>query len=278
MNQEQLESVVADVAGQAGKLRIEVSNVAADLEQISYRVGAQAEAFGTMRSNAQAMLGSNSKVVTTAHQAQEVARTAHEQMDASRELLARALDGIADLAGVVIAIRKEAEELGQAVERVGKIAATISAIAGQTNLLALNATIEAARAGDAGRGFSVVASEVKALARSTAEATADIEKTVMELNQRANKVIENANVGAHKAVDAKQRNGEVAKAVNDVGNGMRTLQEEAHRITDAAAEIDHHCHDFTDDIAQMARQVEHSSQAIDQTRRRVIALAASLKP
>ena len=74
------------------------------------------------------------------------------------------------------------EALAQLVEGIGSIAATIEAVAAQTNLLALNATIEAARAGDAGRGFSVVAAEVKALATETAGATGEVRRQVEEIS------------------------------------------------------------------------------------------------
>ncbi len=69
-------------------------------------------------------------------------------------------------------------ELSQAAARIGDFIGLISNIASQTNLLALNATIEAARAGDAGKGFSVVASEVKELASQTAKATDEIESQI----------------------------------------------------------------------------------------------------
>ena len=75
-------------------------------------------------------------------------------------------------------------KLNLAASRIGDVIKLITTIAEQTNLLALNATIEAARAGEAGRGFAVVASEVKALAAQTAKATGEISDQIMEISER----------------------------------------------------------------------------------------------
>jgi methyl-accepting chemotaxis protein len=270
--QKHLELVLSDVANQGGKLGIEVTDVAGRVAQVSHRIRSQAEAFALMRQNTELMLQSNNKVAATAQQAQDVANRAQEQMGSSRDLLSRALEAIAALASVVDAIHEDSRNLGQAVERVGKIAANIDAIARQTNLLALNATIEAARAGEAGRGFAVVASEVKALARHTSEATADIGKTVLALNNSVRSVIERAIVGATGAVEARERNAEVVRAVDEVGQGMLALQQEARSISSAAAEIDQHCRDVAEDIAQMSGAIETSSGDLENSRDRLLDL------
>ena len=103
---------------------------------------------------------------------------ATEEMSASIREIAHNASQAADVAGEAVRTATETssavEALGQASTEIGEILRTITAIAEQTNLLALNATIEAARAGEAGKGFAVVASEVKDLAQATARATDDI--------------------------------------------------------------------------------------------------------
>jgi methyl-accepting chemotaxis protein len=90
--------------------------------------------------------------------------------------------------GKLARIRAEIEALQGEIEKVGRVAQEIDAIAKQTNLLALNATIEAARAGSAGKGFAVVAGEVKNLSAQTARATKEVSEVVATLMSRVDKL------------------------------------------------------------------------------------------
>ena len=90
--------------------------------------------------------------------------------------------------GNLTQIRSEIEALQGEIEKVGRVAQEIDAIAKQTNLLALNATIEAARAGSAGKGFAVVAGEVKNLSAQTARATKEVSEVVSTLMSRVDKL------------------------------------------------------------------------------------------
>jgi methyl-accepting chemotaxis protein len=264
--------LVTSVAEQASRLGLEVVDVAATVDEVSGRIRAHAETFGALHRETQAMFESTAGVAAAASAAQAAAGRVHQEMSASRVRLHDALAAIGGLAETVVGIGGEAAGLGSALERVGKVAGSIDAIARQTNLLALNATIEAARAGVAGRGFAVVASEVKALARHTAEATAEIQATVKELAKRTGRFIERSGEGAAQARSAQERNNAVAEAVAAVEQAMTGIDGEADRIARAATEIRARCRDFAEMVTRAAEGVEVSSGELAGARDRVIEL------
>ena len=114
-------------------------------------------------------------------EADQVASHAGGEIGESRQTIQTARDEIAHLLEAVRASEARMAELSSALGKVGSITNTINDIAKQTHLLALNASIEAARAGEAGKGFSVVAGEVKELAKSTADATSEIDTALSDI-------------------------------------------------------------------------------------------------
>ncbi len=122
--------------------------------------------------------------------------------------------------------------LFQAVEQIGDVAQLINDIAEQTNLLALNATIEAARAGDAGRGFSVVASEVKNLAGQTASATETISKRIGEVKRTTQSAVDSFDEIRSKVSDISQNVSLISNSVNDQATAAGQLSSAIHQVED----------------------------------------------
>ncbi|MEW4565314.1 methyl-accepting chemotaxis protein [Bremerella sp. JC770] len=143
----------AAVAAASEEMSVNINRMATQTEEMTQRIRKMAEAAAEMSE-------SNGEVVRNAGQAASIASDATKTADEGNQRISH-LDSLA--------------------ESIGKVTITIQDIAEQTNLLALNATIEAARAGEAGKGFAVVATEVKALARQTAEATEDIRARIEEI-------------------------------------------------------------------------------------------------
>jgi methyl-accepting chemotaxis protein len=156
----ELTATATQLAGSAQETTAQSSTVASATEELSTNMSNMSATGEQMTTNVKVVASAVEEINVSIA---EVAKNAQEAAAIARGAVKLAADS-----------NKCIGELGAAAEKVGKVTDVIQEIAEQTNLLALNATIEAARAGEAGKGFSVVANEVKALARQTAAATEDI--------------------------------------------------------------------------------------------------------
>lgn len=160
----------------------DVGGAVGDLGTTSETLSGTASALlDDAKTTSSAVVMVTSRIEETRSDMRTVAASAEELMASTQEITSQLTTSEARLQGAVNATdrtRVEMDGLKEAVNRIGEVVHLISDIAEQTNLLALNATIEAARAGEAGRGFAVVASEVKALATQTSRATDDVRSQI----------------------------------------------------------------------------------------------------
>ncbi len=164
--------------------------VAYSVRQLAARVQSQLGAAKQIVDSAEVMIGTEKLTSQLSRDALAAASQAHERSTGGREVLAQSIIRMHQLSQRANASRELIEALSQRSEEIQRVTLVIQSIASQTNLLALNAAIEAARAGEHGRGFAVVADEVRGLAGRTATATDEVGVMVADIQQRTGQVVE----------------------------------------------------------------------------------------
>jgi len=248
----------AAVGSVVESLFAEVERTATTVAQLSK--SAEASAAGTERVD-----GAASSV---AQNVQTVAAAAQE-LSVSINEIGRQIHMTRDIARQTRNTSSQTEErvaaLSDSVEAIGEIIEIINSIAEQTNLLALNATIEAARAGDAGRGFSVVASEVKALASQTTKATEDIRRNIDAVREATREAVDAVRAISTSINGLDESAGTIAAAVeeqnaatSEISRNTTVTAEQTHAITQAITEVAK----SMSGTEQAARQVQQYSTAM----------------
>lgn len=205
-----------------------------------------------------------SHIQHTANEASRInvlARSGSEEASRTREVIER-------LAHSVAGISASVEELAQDTQSIQQAADMIRAIAEQTNLLALNAAIEAARAGEQGRGFAVVADEVRALASKTRDSTATIQGIIETLQTRAANAVEIARTGTLEADDGVRQVVGTQQALQEVGDAIELIHDMSQQMAVASEQQARVAEDISQQITRIAgasdlnaKLTEESAQA-----------------
>jgi methyl-accepting chemotaxis protein len=213
---------VGNMLKQADEMIARMNVTARTLSAISQEADSQAkEASGA----AEETSGNIAVVVASTEKLGLSVRSITGQLSSATHVVSRATDLAHATSGMIIG-------LAQSAERIDDVVGLIHSIAEQTNLLALNATIEAARAGEAGRGFAVVASEVKALATQTAKATTDISTQISGVQASTSETVESIKSIAAIMMEISAATTEMGEVVRQQG---RETDEIAHNVQGAAS-------------------------------------------
>lgn len=228
--QDNVKSVVARVVARSS----EITNVATDMG-------------GRMDKSSNSTIDVANSAETTSQSASLVA-AATEELSASVKEINRQVTHASNTAEEAkdnaIAIQDDVQRLSEDAQGIGEVILLINDVAEQTNLLALNATIEAARAGEAGKGFAVVASEVKNLARQTTQATTKIEEQIMEVQKATQNVVGKIENIVKRVNEIHEVSSAIAAAVeeqgaatNDIADKVRVVSTESESVSDQVGHI-----------------------------------------
>jgi methyl-accepting chemotaxis protein len=216
-NDNAITALARDLSHTTSHNALSAAGVAFSVRQLAPKVQSQLDAAEQIVSSADVMIATERATSQLSLQALGAASEARHSSDAGRGVLAESINRMHQLSQRAINSRELIEALNQRSADIQRVTSVIQTIASQTNLLALNAAIEAARAGEHGRGFAVVADEVRGLAGRTASATEEVGQMVADIQQRTGQVVE----------QIRQLSSDLDRGVEQVTNGSTTWLERA---------------------------------------------------
>jgi methyl-accepting chemotaxis protein len=262
---EVLQTSLARVASEAKQVNLVVSRVAAAPQQVAAGLREQGElAAATAAAVGQITAGINQ---VTAH-TQAANDTSLDAARLSEQSEQKARDAVSEMAHVAESVNQSArliETLSMRSSEVSGIVNVIKDIAEQTNLLALNAAIEAARAGEQGRGFAVVADEVRKLAERTAGATTEISAMIEAIQAEINAAVRNLGAGNEQVNQGVKRAEDVASALSTINAGVQSTLACINDIARATGGHEAASAHVAGSIARIAQMAEQNVAAMLQT-------------
>ena len=239
-----LSGIVSGLQAGIEQLATSAHSLSAVTEQTNLEVSSQKEETEQVATAMNQMTATVHDVARNAEEAAQAAQTADDKVDSGQQVVRQSMQRIEQLADSASSASLSIESLSAEIQNIGTVLGVIKSVAEQTNLLALNAAIEAARAGEQGRGFAVVADEVRALAKRTQQSTEEIERLVSALRTAAQASVhqiqssgELVKLAVSDALQTESALGSIAAAVSLIQQMNQQIAAAAEEQSSVAEEI-----------------------------------------
>jgi methyl-accepting chemotaxis protein len=253
-----LEEVVSQVTDSVAATVSASTQISASSEEMA--TGAQEQSTQTVEI-ASAVEEMTKTILETTKNAADAADSAKKSGDFAKEgghVVKETIEGMGRIAEVVNKSAETVQALGKSSDQIGEIIQVIDDIADQTNLLALNAAIEAARAGEQGRGFAVVADEVRKLAERTTKATKEIAQMIKQIQKDTGEAVESMQLGTTEV--------EKGKMLTDrAGNALREIIANADEVVNIITQVASASHEQSAAAEQISKNIEAITSVTQQS-------------
>ena len=270
-----LRTMVDEIATPVSKMQKQVAEVDGKVTVVAANALTEQDQIQTIAATMEQFSQSIAEVASMAADSLAEMKQTQGIVEQNNANMSLSIDATSKVAGTVKSSSKTNADLGVSIQKIGVIANTIKEIADQTNLLALNAAIEAARAGEQGRGFAVVADEVRKLAERTATSTKDIANTISEITAISNEAVKSmggAVIEVESGIELIRKNGD---GLREIMAATVTMSERIDHIAIASKEQSAAGESVAKSLEQITGLVDENTRSVQMTKTAAEDLAKS---
>ena len=254
-----LKQMVGEINASSSEVAAAATEISSSAEELSRGLEEQNSQMTQVSSAAEELASSVVEVANKATEASSNAQSAGDKATSGGEIVQQTIQGMQSIDDAVSSGAQSVEQLGKRGDEIGEVIATINEIADQTNLLALNAAIEAARAGEHGKGFAVVADEVRKLADRTVKATEEIATSIQAVQNETGQAVERMRTGTENVKSG-------VELASQAGDSLREIVKSSQEVSGMIASIA----SAAEEQSAASEQISKNIQSIDEITRQSV--------
>lgn len=261
---DKFEQLISGSQSKSHQLYTSTSSMHNELEQVIEQFNVQSDHMGLMATSVQQMVSTISEISESTNVAVEGVNQAARNAEHGRGVVVTTVKNIDLLSSTLQKSQHSIASLNAFVEKIGGAVSIIQGIAEQTNLLALNAAIEAARAGEQGRGFAVVADEVRSLATRTHQSTEEITRVVSNIQSQMSQVVDDIDLCNNQGQETLNASRQLDESLQQILRDMNTIQDNSQRIAAAIEEQGSVMNHVSESISELNTISENNMRSAQQ--------------
>jgi methyl-accepting chemotaxis protein len=260
-----LTGMIRQLGQNADELVTAATEIASSAEEMSRGANDQNEQMGQVSSAIEEMTATIVESSKNAAEASDGARGASDTASSGGKVVSETVQGMQRIANVVRESAESIQKLATSADQIGEIIGVIDDIADQTNLLALNAAIEAARAGEQGRGFAVVADEVRKLAERTGKATGEITDMIKGIQNDTQEAVHSMETGIQEVDKGRELADQAGNSLTEVVSGSQRVMDMIQQIATASEEQSVAAEQISKNIEHIASITKETASGAEQS-------------